>query len=361
MIPIKKCAKLPPVKYTPNPPFGSVFAPHVLKMELTNDGKNNFSAEIKNLEPEGFYPTLSGLHYGQTIFEGMKAYLQKDGSVGVFRADLHAKRFRASARRMIMAEIPEEVFLLCIKEYVNFVADNVPHEAGHSLYLRPLLFASDQKLKVGASLSFQFYIMSSIAGQYFSGKTTEVRPARVMVNREFVRAYPGGLGEIKTAANYAASIYPQKLASQNECDQVLFLDAVHHKYIDELGGMNFFAIRGDELITPALNGSILHGVTRRSILELAPTMGLKPIEKRMSFTELVKEIKSGDITETFACGTAAVVSPIGAFSFQEKVGSETELITLSEKPNVSLKILDKLSRIQRGHEPGPGNWVMKCT
>lgn len=359
---ITLCEKLPPVKHSPNPPFGTVFIPHFLKMELKLDSPNSFDAEIKQMAPEPYLPTLSALHYGQTIFEGMKAYLQQDGSVGLFRADLHATRFRNSAKRMMMADLPEEVFLNCMKEYVAFVNDNVPSEAGHSLYLRPLLFAADQKLKVGASEKYVFYIMSSIAGNYFanpSGKE-QIRMARVMVNREFVRAYPGGLGEVKTAANYAASIWPQKIASQHECDQVVFLDAVHHEFIDELGGMNFFAIRGNDLITPSLNGAILNGVTRRSILELASGLGLNPIEKKISFFDLRKDIENGSISETFACGTAAVVSPIGEFLYQEKIGEKSERILLKAEPTVSLKILDKLSKIQRGQAPAPGAWIMKC-
>ena len=357
---ITKLEKLPPVKFEPNPPFGSVFAPHVLKMELKLDGTNNYDAVIKPFESDSFLPSTAALHYGQSIFEGMKAYRQKDGGVGVFRADLHAARFRKSSQRMVMAEVPEDIFLNCIKEYVSFVADNVPSLDGHSLYLRPLLFAADTKVKVTPSQNYLFYIMSTIAGSYFGGGG-KVRPARVMVCREFVRAYPGGLGETKTAANYAASIWPQRIAAKKDCDQVLFLDAVHHDFIDELGGMNFFVIRGNELITPELNGSILHGITRRSILEIASSLDLKPVEKKLSFTQVKKEIESGQITEVFACGTAAVISPIGELVFQEKVNSESEIIKLKGEPKVSLQLLDVLSKIQRGDLPAPGNWIFKCT
>lgn len=357
---ISKQQKLPPVSYKPNPPFGTVFAPHVLRMPLTLDGINDFAAEIKPLTEEPFSPTTAVFHYGQSIFEGMKAYHLADGSVGVFRADLHAARFHSSAKRMMMADLPEKVFLNCIREYVAFVADNVPTEPHHSLYLRPLMFAADNKVKVGASQNYLFYIMSSIAGQYFNSNKT-LKRARVMVNRQFIRAFPGGLGEVKTAANYAAGIWPQKLASLKECDQVLFLDAITHDYIDELGGMNFFAVRGNELLTPALSGAILHGVTRRSIIEIAPSLGLKPIETRLSFTEMRKEIERGNITEAFACGTAAVVSPIGEFLFQENLHTESELIQLSQEPKTSLLILEKLSQIQRGQIAAPGDWIFKCT
>ncbi len=353
---IKRCEKLPPVHFTPHPLFGAVFAPHILRMNLHLDGTNDFNAEIKPLEDEPFSPTSSVLHYGQSIFEGMKAFRQKDGRVGVFRADKHATRFRNSARRMVMADVPEDVFLKCIQEYTAFVADNVPSEPDHSLYLRPLLIAADHKIKVGAAQSYIFYIMSSIAGGYFGG--AKPKRARVMVNRQFVRAYPGGLGEAKTAANYAASIWPQRLAAQRECDQVLYLDALHHDFIDELGGMNFFAVRGKELLTPVLNGCILDGVTRRSLLEVAPALGLKPVETQLSFTDLRKQIQTGKITETFACGTAAVVSPIGEFLFQDTLEAQPELISLPEQNPATQQLLSHLKGIQHGEIKAPGNWIL---
>ncbi len=357
MIRITKSEKLPPVQYTPNPLFGTVFAPHVLRMDLTLDGgPAEFEARIMPLTDEPFPCTSSVLHYGQSVFEGMKAYKQKDGGVAIFRADLHAKRFRNSAKRMVLREIPEEIFLQCLKEYTAFVADNVPGEPDHSLYLRPLLMAADRKIKVGAAKKNIFYIMSSIAGGYFGKKGER---ARVMVCRDFVRAFPNGLGEVKTAANYAASIWPQRLAAQKECNQVLFLDAVEHEYIDELGGMNFFAIRGKDLVTPALNGCILNGVTRRSLLDLAPSMGLNPVETRMSFSELRADIEHGRITEVFACGTAAIVSPIGEIYYQEKLDSHGDLLRLPPESKVAMAIYEKLGKIQRGYESAPGNWLLK--
>jgi branched-chain amino acid aminotransferase len=354
---IKKCEKLAPVKYTPHPPFGSVFTPHILRMHLHLDGPKEFNAEILPLADEPMSPTTTVLHYGQSIFEGMKAFKQKDGRVGIFRADLHAARFRKSAQRMVMADFPEDIFLQCIKEYTAFVADNVPSDPDHSLYLRPLLIAADNKIKVGTSQKNTFYIMSSIAGGYFGG--AKAKRARVLVNRHFVRAYPGGMGEAKTAANYAASIWPQRLAAQKECDQVLFLDATHHDYIDELGGMNFFAIRGNELLTPVLNGCILHGVTRRSILEIAPSLNLKPVETKMSFTELKKQIRDGSVTEAFACGTAAVISPIGEFVFQENLDAQPELIGLAPDNKATQSLLERLKAVQRGEVAAPGDWIFR--
>lgn len=356
MLTIKKCTPLPPVQYSPNPKFGTVFAPHYLRMDLQLGGQNEYKAEILPYGSEPFFPGTSVLHYGQSIFEGMKAYRQPDGGVGIFRADLHATRFRQSARRMSMADVPEEIFLQCLKEYVAFESASVPNEKDHSLYLRPVLIARDNVIKVGTAQSYTFYIMSTIAGSYFY--KGEIKPARVMVNRQFVRAFPGGTGEVKTAANYAASIWPQQIAAQRECDQVLFLDAVHHDNIDEMGGMNFFAIRGNELVTPKLNGCILNGVTRRSVIEIAKDVGLNPIEETMSFTQLVKDIESGKVTETFACGTAAVISPIGEFLFGETVNDEPRSIKIPGKPEKTLKLLERLRDAQTGVNT-PAGWLFR--
>ncbi|MEK6554458.1 MAG: branched-chain amino acid aminotransferase [Bdellovibrionota bacterium] len=358
MIEIIKCAKKPRVQYSENPKFGTVFAPHYLHMNVTLGQTRDFKAEIRPYGPEDIYPGMAALHYGQTIFEGMKAFAQPDGSAGIFRPELHATRFKLSARRMSMAEIPEEVFMEALKQYVNFEQESIPHELHHSLYLRPLLVASDNVIKVGASTNYTFYIMGTIAGNYF-GSGGKIKPARVMVNRDFVRATPGGMGEAKTAANYAASIYPQKFASDYECDQVLFLDSVKHDNIDELGGMNFFAIQNGALVTPELNGCILKGVTRGSILELAKSLGIKTIEKAMSFTELMKSIESGETTELFACGTAAVISPIGELVYMEDSKSNPKVLKPKGNSELSLRLLDTYSKIQRGQEKAPGPWIYK--
>jgi branched-chain amino acid aminotransferase len=356
MLKITKCNPLPGVKYTPNPRFGTVFAPHVLRMELKLGGQKEYLAEIIPYGPEPMFPGTSVLHYGQSIFEGMKAFRQKDGSIGIFRPDLHATRFRLSAQRMSMAQLPEEIFLQCLKEFVKFESESVPSEPEHSLYLRPLLIARDNVIKVGTAQTYTFYIMATIAGNYFG--TGGVKLARVMVNRQFVRAYPGGLGEAKTASNYAASIWPQQLAAMRECDQVLYLDAVKHDMVDELGGMNFFFIRGKQLVTPALNGCILNGVTRRSVLEIAPQLGLEPIEETVSFTQLMKDIQAGTVTESFACGTAAVISPIGEFLFGEAVNDEPKPIKLNGPPTKSLLLLERLRAAQTGVN-SPAGWVVK--
>lgn len=353
---ITKCSKLPKVQYPLNPKFGTVFGPHLLRMNFTAETKE-FQAEIVPFQSDMMSPATLVLHYGQSIFEGMKAYRLKDGGVGAFRADLHAERFYQSALKMAMAPVPQEVFMKCLLEYVAMEQESVPNEPDHSLYLRPLQFARDEIVKLGPGKKYTFYIMSTIAGRYFA--TPGITPAKVLVNRHFVRAFPGGTGEAKTAGNYAASLMPQAHAIKLGCDQVLYLDAVHHDHVDELGGMNFFMVKDGALVTPKLTGAILNGVTRRSILQLASELGLKAKEVTISFTELLKDIKSGKVKECFACGTAAVVHPIGHFLLQETANGPVEEIKLSPDFPTGLKVLEHLSKAQRGQIPTPPGWIFK--
>lgn len=323
-------------------------------MDLNPDNPGQLEAFIKPYASEAFFPGNLTLHYGQSIFEGMKAYAQPDGKVAIFRPDLHAQRFLKSANRMAMAKISEEDFMQCVTEYVRFESESVPPEEDHSLYLRPLMIAADDQVKVGRSKTYRFYVLGCIVGGYFGGNT--IRQAKVLVNRSFVRACPGGLGEAKTAANYAASLYPQALAEKLGCDQVLYLDAHSHEAVDELGGMNFFVIKNNELITPEMNGAILNGVTRRSLLQLAPEFGLKAVERRLTMTEIIQGVRSGEIKEAFACGTAAVIQPIGELLLQDREGSPTESLKIPGPFETSLNLRTRLVEIQRGRKPDPGHW-----
>jgi branched-chain amino acid aminotransferase len=352
------CKPLPKAKYQLDPKFGTVFAPHMLRMEIGHDS-GSYKGEIVPFAKEMFSPATVVFHYGQAIFEGMKAFVQKDNSVAVFRADLHAKRFALSSQKMSMPVIPEKIFLECIQKYVAFEKESVPHEADHALYLRPLMIGRDEILKVGQSKNYSFYILGCIVGNYFPGGA--VRAAKVLVNRQFVRAFPGGLGEAKTAANYAMSLTPQTYADKHGYNQVLYLDAIEHEWIDELGGMNFFVVKkSGELVTPVLNGCILNGVTRRSILEYAPSLGIKTKEEKLSWTAVKKGIQSGEITEAFACGTAAVVQPIGELAFQENTTSPLEKLTLPATFPTSLKLLEAVKGLQRGNIKAPGDWLFRC-
>ncbi len=359
MIDIKTQPKLSAPTYPENPKFGTAFTPHLLQMDIEAGVKGPYLAAIKYLnEGEKFTPASVVFHYGQSIFEGLKAYRQKDGSVAIFRLDLHAKRFMKSAEKLAMPIIGEEVFIKAVEEFVRFESESVPSLPNHALYLRPLLIARDEIVKVGKSKNYSFYVLSCVVGSYFPGG--QAKPAKVLMCREFVRAIPGGgLGEAKTAANYAASLAPQAHAEAAGCDQVLYLDAIHHDFIDELGGMNFFMVKGNEIITPELNGAILRGVTRQSLLEIAPTLGLKASEKKLSFTQMVKDIQSGIVTEAFACGTAAVIHSIGEFSIQEKQGGPLSQVRLPSATPVAAKLLEAIQHIQRGEIKAPGQWLRK--
>jgi branched-chain amino acid aminotransferase len=356
MTKFKYSHRRPKVEYSPNPKFGTIFTPHMLHMKISGDKVTDVEAEIVPFASEMFSPATLVFHYGQSVFEGLKAFRQKDGGVAIFRADLHAKRFAKSCERMAMPAFPEELFLDCVREFVAFEKDSVPSEAEHSLYLRPLMIARDAMVKVGRGKTYSFYVLGAIAGSYFQGA---VKGAKVLVNRQFVRAFPGGLGEAKTAANYAASLWPQTHAEKYGCDQVLYLDAIHHENIDELGGMNFFMVKNGALITPVLNGAILNGVTRRSILEIAAQLKLQASEEVISFTNLKRDIEAGAVTEVFACGTAAVVSPLGELLYQETLQATPQSLKLPSDFPIATKVGDLLKSIQRGSSPAPGNWLLK--
>ncbi len=355
MVQIQRCERRRQPTYSLHPKFGSVFSAHMLRMDFSSENQSEWSANIIPYGPEPVSPSNLTLHYGQSIFEGMKAYKQPDGRAAIFRLDLHAKRFANSAARVAMPRLPEDVFTECLKAYVEFESDFVPMDEGHSLYLRPMMIARDEIIKVGRSKHYSFYILSTIAGSYFHAGG--LKPAKVLVNREFVRAYPGGMGEAKTSANYAASLYPQTVAERLGCDQVLYLDGVKHENIDELGGMNFFVVDGKRLLTPKLNGCILNGVTRKSILELAPSLGLETVETELKFSEVVDGIRSGRIREAFACGTAAVVSPIGEIVYLENEKSTPQTITLQNDFSTAKMLLETLSKIHRGQKKAPGHWL----
>ena len=357
MLKISKCEKRPKVQYQPHPRFGTVFSPHMLRMHISGDNFSELHAEIVPFAEEHFKPSLIALHYGQSIFEGMKVFRQKDGGVAAFRADLHAARFMTSASKLAMPIFGEKIFLDCLREFMNFEAESVPSEPEHALYIRPLMFGRDEVVKVGRSLTYSFYILGSIAGSYFQGGAA--KGARILVNRQFVRAFPGGLGEAKTAGNYAASLGPQAYAATLKCDQVLYLDAIKHEFIDEMGGMNFFMVKDNELVTPPLRGTILHGVTRKSIIEIAPTIGLKARETSISFAEMLRDMAEGRVTEAFACGTAAVVHSISEILSQDTVGSSHTTHKFSPDTPVATKVFEALKAIQRGQIKAPGEWLFR--
>jgi branched-chain amino acid aminotransferase len=294
-----------------NPGFGRYFTDHMVTIEWT-EGRGWHDAELVPYGPLELDPATMSLHYGQEIFEGLKAYRRTDDTVATFRPEMNARRFQRSARRLAMPELPEELFLAAIEALVDQDHEWVPPHPETSLYLRPFMFSTEVGLGVKPASSYLFLLIASPAGAYFHGG---IKPVSVWLSTEYVRAAPGGTGEAKCAGNYAASLIAQAQAADEGCDQVVWLDAAEHRWVEEMGGMNLYFVfgSGDEarLVTPELTGALLPGVTRSSILQVADDLGIDAQEERISIDDWREGNASGAITEVFACGTAAVITPVG--------------------------------------------------
>ncbi|HEU4911776.1 MAG TPA: branched-chain amino acid aminotransferase [Actinomycetes bacterium] len=333
-----------------NPGFGQVFTDHMVSIRYSRD-EGWHDALLAAYAPITLDPATSALHYGQEIFEGLKAYHQADGSVALFRPEQNARRFQRSARRLAMAELPEELFLESVRALVRADRDWVPTKPGESLYLRPLMFATDPFLGVRPSQTYQYLLFASPAGAYFPGG---VRPVSVWLSTDYVRAAPGGTGEAKCAGNYAASLVAQAQAAEQGCDQVVWLDAVEHRFVEEMGGMNMYFVFSDgRLMTPSLTGTLLPGVTRDSILTLGRDLGLEVTEGTISTQEWEQGCADGSIAEVFACGTAAVVTPVGEVKHADGAFSVAD----GEPGAVTMKIRDALLGIQQGTASDPHGWM----
>lgn len=291
-----------------NPGFGRYFTDHMVTIRFT-EGTGWHSPTVQAYGPISLPPATAVLHYAQEIFEGMKAYHRVDGKIGMFRVGENARRFNVSAERMAMPQLPEEWFLAAVRKLVDVDRAWIPQADNASLYLRPFMFASEEFLGVRPSREFLFCVIASPAGAYFKSGP---QPVSLWVSQEYTRAAPGGTGAAKCGGNYATSLRPQSEALEHGCEQVVFLDAVERKYVDELGGMNIFFVYEDDktVITPQL-GTILAGVTRDAVLSLAAEAGYRVVERRYSFDEWRADAQSGKLSEVFACGTAAVLTPVG--------------------------------------------------
>ncbi|MDQ1615791.1 MAG: branched-chain amino acid aminotransferase [Actinomycetota bacterium] len=332
------------------PGFGQVFTDHMVTARYV-EGRGWHDARLTAYQPLTLDPATSVLHYGQAIFEGLKAYHQPDGAVALFRPDQNAARFQRSARRMAMAEVPESLFLDSLSALVRQDRDWVPTKPGESLYLRPLEFAVDAFLGVRPAKEYLFLLFASPAANYFPGG---VRPVSVWLSTEYTRAAPGGTGAAKCAGNYAASLVAQAQAAEQGCDQVVWLDAVEHKYVEEMGGMNLYFVFSDgRLVTPALTGTLLPGVTRDSILAIGRDMGLDTVEGRVTTDEWEAAAADGSLTEVFACGTAAVVTPVGAVKHAH--GSFN--IADAQPGALTMKVRESLLGIQQGTAPDSHGWM----
>jgi len=334
-----------------NPGFGTNFTDHMVAIDWReNIGWHN--ARIGPRGPIALDPAAAVLHYAQEIFEGLKAYQQPDGGLALFRPEANAARFNASAERLAMPALPEETFVESIRLLVDADRDWVPAMDGASLYLRPFMIATEAFLGVRPAKAYQYLVIASPAGNYFKSGS----PAVSIWVSDYTRAAPGGTGAAKCGGNYAASLVPQAEAIARGHDQVVFLDAAEHKWIEELGGMNVYFVFDDgTLVTPALTGTILPGITRDSLLALAREEGLTVREERYSIDQWRADAASGRLVETFACGTAAVVTPIGKVS-----GRDGEFTIGSGGPGqLTQKLKSRLVGIQRGEIADTHGWMQR--
>jgi len=333
-----------------NPGFGRVFSDHMAIVRYSH-GKGWHGARVESRANFPLDPALAVLHYAQEIFEGLKAYKRDDGGVNLFRPDANARRFHNSADRMAMAPIPEDVFIEAIEQLVRIDRAWIPGGEG-SLYLRPFMIASEVFLGVKPSSEYIFAVIASPVGSYFKGGPA---PVSIWVSENYTRAAVGGTGAVKCGGNYAASLRAQAEGIEHGCDQVVFLDAVERRYIEELGGMNIFFVFDDgSLATPPL-GTILPGITRDSIIALARDSGRPVREEPYTIDQLRADAASGKLKEAFACGTAAVISPIGNVCST----SGEFLINGGAAGPVAMGLRKQLVDIQYGRTNDPHNWIKK--
>ncbi len=338
-----------------SPGFGTVFTDYMVSIDWEEGhGEHGgwHNAVLGPRQPISLDPAAAVLHYAQEIFEGLKAYRLADGSMALFRPDQNARRFNASATRLAMPAIPEELFIESVRQLVQQDAEWFPQVEGGSLYIRPFMFATEPFLGVRPAKQYKFVVILSPAGNYFKSGA----PAVSVWVSEYTRAARGGTGAAKCGGNYAASLVPTGEAFDKGHDQVVFLDAEQHQWIEELGGMNLFMVFDDgSLLTPPLTGTILPGITRDSLLTLAREEGLTVREEKYSLDQWQADAQSGRLVETFACGTAAVVTPVGRVA-----GRNVDFTIGSGGPGqLTGKLKQRLVDIQRGTAPDPHGWVMK--
>lgn len=327
--------------------FGKTLAPVMVEMKYAKGAWSQM--EMLPYGPLRIDPAAKVLHYAQEIFEGMKAYRNEKGEVYLFRPEMNAKRFNESAKRMAMPELPVEDFLESVTVFTKAMEEHVPTAFNRSLYLRPFMIATEPTLGVKASTEYSYYLIGCLVESYFSKPNV-----KVLVEEENCRAVPGGVGFAKTGANYGASLLAYNRTQHGGLDQTLWLDAIEKRYVEELSGMNFFAVIGDELVTPPLTDTILAGITRDSILKMANDFGLRPAERKIEIKELLQKIDSQECAEAFACGTASVLTPIHSLTY----GGKTHTLK-HEEGRKSLEIREYFLKLQRGLESDKFGWALK--
>jgi branched-chain amino acid aminotransferase len=346
---ITRADQLKPKPDESNLGFGIHFTDHMFNMDYAPD-KGWYNPRI---EPYAFIemdPASMVLHYGQAVFEGLKAYRTDSGNIQLFRPKDNLNRMNRSCQIISIPEFDEGFVLEALKELINLEKDWVPHTSQTSLYIRPAIIATDPFLGLRVSNAYRFFIILSPVGAYYA---EGFNPIKIMVSHDHVRAVRGGIGEAKTPGNYAASLLAGQKAKENGYSQVLWLDGIERRYIEEVGSMNIFFVLGDELITPELSGSILPGITRESVLQLAGMWGLKATERKISIEEVVDAGDSGKLQEVFGSGTAAVISPVGKIKWADKE------ITIGDGQVGPLthRLFKKITDIQYGQAEDPYGWI----
>lgn len=338
-----------------NPGFGRYFTDHMVSIQW-NAEAGWHDAQLVPYGPLVLDPAAMVFHYGQEIFEGLKAYRQPDGGISLFRPEANAARFRSSARRMALPELPEELFIESIMALVRTDHEWVPTNDGESLYLRPFLIADEIGLGVRPSNSARYLLIASPVGPIFPGG---IKPVTVWISTEYVRAAPGGTGAAKCGGNYAASLIAQAEAAQKGCDQVVWIDAVERRWVEEMGGMNLYFVKGTgpdaTIMTPKLTGTLLPGITRDSLLAVAADLGYRVEEGRLSVEQWREGAASGEISEVFACGTAAVITPIGGV--KSAIGEWTH--DSAREDGITLQLRRHLVGIQTGTVPDTHGWMTR--
>jgi branched-chain amino acid aminotransferase len=352
-----KIKKAPPKKRKAKPAdetqlgFGKIFTDHFFNIKY-KEGPGWYDAIIEPYRSLQLDPTAMCLHYGQEIFEGLKAYRGHNGAIFLFRPIENIKRMNASADRLCMPQMDEEVFLDALKKLVILEKDWIPQGAGTSLYIRPTMIATEAALGVHPASEYLFFIVVGPVGAYYPQGFS---PTKMYVSEEYVRAVRGGIGHVKAAGNYAASLYASRIATNLGYTQVLWLDSAEKKYVEEVGTSNIFFVIGEELITPPLAGSILPGVTRNSVITLARHLGIKVVERPISIDEIIAASQNGLLKEAFASGTAAIVSPVGQIHFRGK----DYFINDNKTGPIAEKLYNEILQIQYGMKEDPFGWRLK--
>jgi branched-chain amino acid aminotransferase len=345
-IQLTKNSRLPQVNWD-NLPFGKLFSDHMFIMDFDNG--NWSEPKITPYGDISLSPANSAIHYGQSCFEGMKAHRDQNGDVVLFRPYENARRFNRSNKRMCIPEINEDLFVNSILELISIDKNWVPQNLDHSLYIRPFIFATDPYIGIKPSDSYKFMIFTCPVGSYYS------EPVSVKVETHYSRAVQGGTGFSKAAGNYAAALYPAMLANKEGFRQLIWTDAKEHKYIEEAGTMNVLFVIDNVLITPIAGDTILNGITRKSVVEIARDWGIEVQERKIEVQEVFEALKDGSLTEAFGAGTAATIAPISNIS----LNGENFTISESKDHHFHTKVLKYLSEYKMGIHPDKFNWLVK--